>query len=226
MLDARRALSTYQRFLTTALKFDFIVSLCLRLYLAPIFLSAGLNKATSFTSVVEWFGNEDWGLGLPFPWLMALLATSAEIIGGLALLFGLGLRLMCLPLAVTMIVAIGGVHLKNGWFAIAPSNSDTSMAALLADVHVPGAQQSLINSDEVGERLTAIKALLKQHGNYEWLTELGPVVILNNGIEFAATYLIMIMALFMLGAGRWVSADYWIYNWATKHNSRLSHSRR
>ncbi|MDP7658904.1 MAG: hypothetical protein QGF77_03055 [Candidatus Thalassarchaeaceae archaeon] len=38
----------------------------------------------------------------------------------------------------------------------------------------------------------------------------GPVVILNNGIEFAITYFVMLLSLFFTGAGRFVSIDYWI----------------
>jgi len=37
----------------------------------------------------------------------------------------------------------------------------------------------------------------------------GGFVILNNGIEFSATYFIMLLALFFIGAGNYVSADYW-----------------
>ena len=33
--------------------------------------------------------------------------------------------------------------------------------------------------------------------------------MLNNGIEFAATYFIMLLALLYLGAGQYVSVDYW-----------------
>jgi uncharacterized membrane protein YphA (DoxX/SURF4 family) len=36
-------------------------------------------------------------------------------------------------------------------------------------------------------------------------------VILNNGIEFAATYFVMLLSLFFTGAGRFFSLDYWIY---------------
>ena len=35
-------------------------------------------------------------------------------------------------------------------------------------------------------------------------------MVLNNGIEFAATYFIMLLVLFFNGAGRLVSLDYWI----------------
>ena len=41
-------------------------------------------------------------------------------------------------------------------------------------------------------------------------TENGSFVVLNNGIEFAATYFIMCLALFFIGGGRYVSLDYWI----------------
>ena len=33
---------------------------------------------------------------------------------------------------------------------------------------------------------------------------------LNNGIEFAMTYFIMLLVLFFQGAGRFLSVDYWI----------------
>ncbi|HHE31716.1 MAG TPA: hypothetical protein ENL07_03575, partial [Chlorobaculum parvum] len=60
------------------------------------------------------------------------------------------------------------------------------------------------------ERLERAMAILQEHGNYEWLTSSGEFVILNNGIEFAATYFIMLLVLFFYGAGRSVSLDYWI----------------
>jgi uncharacterized membrane protein YphA (DoxX/SURF4 family) len=111
---------------------------------------------------------------------------------------------------ITMLVAAFSVHWDNGWFAIAPSNPETSMAQPLAAVGIPAAQQSLENSEEVGKRLTAARGLLREHGQYGWLTEKGNFVVLNNGIEFAATYFIMLLALFFQGAGRFVSLDYWI----------------
>ena len=35
-------------------------------------------------------------------------------------------------------------------------------------------------------------------------------MISNSGIEWAATYFVMLLALFFLGGGRWFSADHWI----------------
>ena len=62
----------------------------------------------------------------------------------------------------------------------------------------------------MGKRLRAAKGLLREHGQYRWLTEKGHFVILNNGIEFAATYFIMLLVLFFHGAGRYLSLDYWL----------------
>ncbi|CAH0991417.1 hypothetical protein SIN8267_01521 [Sinobacterium norvegicum] len=185
-------------------------ALGLRLYLAPIFIAAGLHKLHNIEDIAAWFGNPDWGLGLPAPMLMAVLATFTELVGGLLLLVGAATRLISIPLIVTMLVAIFSVHLPNGWFAIAPSNPETSTAAILAPIGFPGAAESLTNSEQVGERLSAAKNLLREHGNYDWLTGKGGIVILNNGIEFATTYLLMLLALMQLGGGRYVSIDYWL----------------
>lgn len=174
---------------------DFLAPLALRLYLAPVFWMAGLSKYNSFDDTAAWFGNTEWGLGLPAPYLLAFLATSSEIAGGIMLLFGFGVRWISIPLMFTMIVAIVSVHWVHGWQSIAD------------------AKFCLFNcSDAIAaaERLAVIKDLLKEHGNYEWLTEQGSVVILNNGIEFAVTYFIMLLALFFIGSGKYVSVDYWI----------------
>ncbi len=201
---------------------DFLPLLALRVYLAPIFVSAGFNKFNAFGSTVEWFGNPEWGLGLPFPTLLAVLATATEILGGLALLVGFATRLVSIPLILTMVIAIAFVHWPNGWFAIAPSNPDTSMAAILNSVGLPGAAQSLANSAEVGDRLAAAKNLLQTHGHYDWLTQTGRFVVLNNGIEFAVTYLLMLLTLLFQGPGRWVSLDHWLCQFFTnRYDSQI-----
>lgn len=198
---------------------DWLGPLALRLYLAPIFIGVGAHKFANFDDMVAWFGNPDWGLGLPLPTLMVLLAASAELFGGLALLLGLATRLVVLPLMMTMVVAAGTAHWDNGWFAIAPSDPSTSTASVLAAEGLPAAQRSLENSQAVGQRLGAARRLLKQHGNYSWLTEKGSFVVLNNGVEFAVTYLIMLLSLLFTGAGRRVSADYWIARYSARPSS-------
>lgn len=191
-------------------KFSFLGLFGLRLYLAPIMIGAGLTKLNSFENTAMWFGNPDWGLGLPMPEVMVGLVIFAELGGGIALLLGFLTRLFAIPLMVTMLVAATSVHWDNGWFAIAPSDPATSMARPLAAVGIPGAQASLENSEEVGQRLSAAKSILKEHGNYSWLTQKGNFVVLNNGIEFAATYFLMLLMLFFYGGGRYLSADYWL----------------
>lgn len=189
---------------------DFLVPTALRLYLAPIFIIAGYHKLKDIDSIIAWFGNPDWGLGLPYPEVMAYLAAYTEFFGGIALVIGFAVRWISVPLMITMMVAAWTAHWDNGWFAIASSNPDTSAAKAAAWVGFPGAEESLENSREVGKRLQAAKSILREHGNYNWLTEKGGFVVLNNGIEFAATYFLMLATLFFMGAGKFLSLDYYI----------------
>ncbi|HEY9037074.1 MAG TPA: DoxX family membrane protein [Pseudomonadales bacterium] len=55
--------NVYQRAIACLQRVDGLPALCLRLYLAPIFLMAGFNKLAHFDSTVAWFGNADWGVG-------------------------------------------------------------------------------------------------------------------------------------------------------------------
>lgn len=181
---------------------DFLAPLALRLYLAPIFWVAGVEKVTSFDDIVAWFGNPDWGLGLPFPTLMAFLATATEVVGAIALLLGLGVRWVSLPLMATMIVAAVTAHWDNGWQAIADTKS------VFASPHLGLFQFE--DASGAAERLDRATSILQEHGHYSWLTEQGGFAILNNGIEFAATYFVMLLALFFIGAGRYASVDYWL----------------
>jgi putative oxidoreductase len=173
---------------------DFIAPLLLRLYLIPIFWIAGTKKIGSMEDTIAWFGNPDWGLGLPFPTLMAWAASLTEAGGAILLLVGLGVRWISIPLMGTMVVAAVTVHLENGWLALAEGSGFFATERTMGAI----------------DRLDSAKDILKEHGNYSWLTENGPIVILNNGIEFAATYFIMLLALLVIGGGKYVSADYWI----------------
>ncbi len=189
---------------------DFLAPLALRLYLVPIFWMGGVHKLENAgldcldseagcslvpkQDVIDWFGNPDWGLGLPFPEVMAYLASYTEYFGAILLLIGLAVRWISIPLMITMVVAAVTVHLPNGWLAIAAGDG------FFASERTQGAI----------ERLDMAKAILQEQANYSWITENGSLVILNNGIEFAATYFIMLLALFFIGAGRYFSVDDWI----------------
>ncbi len=193
----------YYQFQTSTIdKIDFmsgLPSLAFRVYLANVFWMAGNSKWNPFDSesslqpTIDWFGNADWGLGLPFPELLASLAWATEYFGALLLLVGLATRWISIPLIATMVVAIFTVHIENGWSAIASSSDG-----------------------EIASRIGAVRSLLQEHGNYDWLTEKGGLVILQNGIEFAFTYLIMLASLLFVGGGRFVSVDYFL----NKHFSK------
>ena len=191
MLNLPRQL---QHMLDKTRHLDFIAPLLLRVYLVPVFWMAGMQKWQHFDSTVDWFANPDYGLGLPFHMVLAFLATWTEIIGAIALALGLALRWISVPLIVTMVVAIFSVHLEFGWQAIAD----------------PGAPFATERVMDAADKLAYIKDVVREHADYDYLTSSGSLVILNNGIEFAFTYLIMLVSLFFTGAGRYLSVDYWI----------------
>ena len=109
------------------------------------------------------------------------------MIGGILILVGFATRWAAIPLMITMLVAAFAVHWDNGWYAIAQSSDP-----------------------EVASRVEAARGLLETHGKIDWLTAKGNFVILQNGIEFAATYFIMLASLFFTGGGRYFSVDYWL----------------
>ena len=173
---------------------DFLAPLLLRMYLVPVFWMAGSKKVEGFDGIVEWFGNSDWGLGLPFPLIMAFLATATEFFGAIALFFGVAVRWFSIPLMITMVVAAGTVHWDNGWQAI-------------TDPSAPFANDRVIDASN---KLAIVKEVLQEHTNYDYITSSGSVVMLNNGIEFSMTYFVMLLVLLFMGAGRYVSVDYWL----------------
>ncbi|PCK30523.1 HvfX family Cu-binding RiPP maturation protein [Pseudoalteromonas piscicida] len=216
-------LTPYRRLQHISEYFSGLAPLLIRLILAPVMIIAGYNKlnlsnpeATPLQrfladpNVVAWFGNTQWGLGLPLPDVLAFLAAWTEFLGGWLLLIGLMTRLISIPLMITMVVAATTVHLDNGWFAIAPTNPDTSAANVPLWLGFDEAKVSLENSKAAQERLDTIKELVAEHGEPSYLYEKGNVVILNNGIEFAATYFVLLLSLFFTGGGRYVSIDYWV----------------
>jgi len=218
-----KMMSHYSASLQKLSSLDGIPALLFRLILAPVMIIAGYNKLAlsgdtdgffelflASPDVVAWFGNSDWGLGLPFPDLLAFLAGWSEFLGGWFLLLGFLTRMVAIPLMFTMVVAATTVHWHNGWFAIAPTNPTTSAAQVLDWLAIPGAKESLENSLEVSERIDKIRDIVEEHGFTDYLYEKGKPSILNNGIEFSAIYFAMLLSLFFSGGGRFVSLDYWL----------------
>ena len=96
-----------------------------------------------------------------------------------------------------MLVAAFAVHWDNGWLVLSDSSS------WLANDRVM----------EAAERKAQAIAILREHGDYRWLTGRGSITILNNGIEFAAMYFVMLLSLTFTGGGRFTSVDDVIARW-------------
>ena len=128
----------------------------------------GCKKLADMPTTIEWFGNPDWGLGLPFPELLAWLAALSEAGGAVLLLCGLA---VCADQP-----AADGDHAdlrRTGRTAgrrspIRPRRSPTPRCWRPA-------------------KLARARKSLREYGNYDWLTSSGSFAIANNGIEFAAT---------------------------------------
>lgn len=184
----KKTLCFFHNIILSLRKVDFLGPLALRLYLAPIFWMAGMNKFSDLNSTIEWFGNTQWGLGLPFPALLATHAAGTEVLGAVLLVAGLGVRWISIPLMMVMLMAMITVHMEHGWLAIADQSS------------------------EAHTRLNGFLGWLSENhpGRHGYITELGTPIMLNNGIEFSATYFIMLLTLLFTGAGRYLSLDFWV----------------
>jgi len=210
----------HDRFVRSVSHLDGVASLMLRLILAPVLIAAGWEKITG----ENWFGYQLAAFPFPFNVLPAdlswHLAAWTEFLGGILLLVGLATRLVAIPLAVTMFVAAWAVHLDNGWPAIAPSNPPAEcIAGTTAHAESNIFQQYLkcynVNERtvEAAKRLDRARDILREHGNYRYLNGSGSLVKLNSGIEFAAIYLAMLVALVIIGGGRYLSVDHYLGRW-------------
>ena len=73
----------------------------IRLYWGYQFVQDGWGKLTHLTKVAEFFST----LGLPAPWLAALMVALVELVGGILFVLGLASRLTSLVLFVNMTMA-------------------------------------------------------------------------------------------------------------------------
>jgi len=89
-------------------KKDFIL-LLIRIALGFVFFQAGLGKFMNFERTVGFFAS----LGIPMVTLNTALAVAVELVGGLMLIVGIGTRLITLPLAFVMVVALITAHIDE-----------------------------------------------------------------------------------------------------------------
>ena len=91
----------------------------IRAMLAAVFLFHGSQKlfgafgGYGLDGTAQWMGS----IGIPLPWLSALLASLSETLGGLALLTGFAFRPVLVPLTFTMLDAAFVGHAGKGFSA-------------------------------------------------------------------------------------------------------------
>lgn len=89
--------------------------LILRIALGIVMLPHGLQKTFG------WFGGQGFtatmdGMSQHYPAFLVFLAIAAEFAGSLGLLSGFLTRIAAFGIMCNMLVAVYGVHLKNGFF--------------------------------------------------------------------------------------------------------------
>lgn len=102
-----RQLAKYQSVWLSKLKW--LSPLIARLAIGWVFLWAGYGKLGNLAQVAGYFES----LGIPFAQIQAPFIASLELIGGLALILGLGTRLFSILLAATMTVALLTAHRED-----------------------------------------------------------------------------------------------------------------
>lgn len=110
-------------------------ALALRVPVGIIFMAHGAQKLFGWFGGYGLEGTGQWmaSIGLGPGVLMAFLAGSAELFGGLFILLGLLTRPAAASLAVTMLVAIFAVHFENGLF-MSNNGYEFGLALLAASV--------------------------------------------------------------------------------------------
>jgi putative oxidoreductase len=97
-----RILALRQRLLGALRRLSFLGPTLARLTVGLVFVGTGWGKLHDIPHLVDYFTD----LHIPAPAFQAHLVAVTELGGGLAMLFGLGVRLAAIPLATTMVVAI------------------------------------------------------------------------------------------------------------------------
>jgi putative oxidoreductase len=87
----------------------------LRIVVGIVFTVHGAQKlfVIGFGGVTHMFH----GIGIPMAHIAAIVVTLVEFAGGAALILGLATRYAAFLLAADMAVAVGKVHLHNGFFS-------------------------------------------------------------------------------------------------------------
>jgi len=159
---------------------DFLAPLAFRLYLAPMFWVSGANKVGLFAGDVIWWN--------PLTWFSheAIQIASNNFTGGLFEGFA----------ADFITVSIASVEIAGAIFLVLGLAVRWITLPMMFIV-------GLVGIAALGEQpfLATAQQFLMQHGY---------TTIANNGFEVAFVHFILLFALFFMGAGRFLSLDWFI----------------
>jgi putative oxidoreductase len=120
----------------------------LRIAVGGVFVAHGIQKLAVYG--IPGLAGFMSQIGVPFPTLSALAVTSAELLGGLALVAGFFTRWAAIPIAFSMVVAAATVHLKAGFFL--PNGVEYVLTLLLASVSLVLTGSGAFSIDRLLER--------------------------------------------------------------------------
>lgn len=88
---------------------EWLAQLLVRLFVGYLFIETGWGKLHNLSGFAQRFV----GWGIPYPYFSATLSAYTEFIGGWLTVFGLGTRLVSIPMMINMLVAVLKVNLKK-----------------------------------------------------------------------------------------------------------------
>ena len=88
---------------------EWTAQLLVRLFVGYFFMETGWGKLHNLDGFAQRFA----GWGIPYPYFNAALSAYTEFIGGCLTIFGIGTRLVSIPMMINMVVAILKVNLKR-----------------------------------------------------------------------------------------------------------------
>lgn len=95
--------------LTLLRRSEWVAQLLVRFFVGYFFMETGWGKLHNLDGFAQRFA----GWGIPYPYFNAALSAYTEFIGGLLTVFGLGTRLVSIPMIINMLVAILKVNLMQ-----------------------------------------------------------------------------------------------------------------
>lgn len=109
----------------------------LRIIVGVVFLAHGYQKVFIYghAGVAQSFA----GMGIPVPDLTSALIAAIELLGGIALILGIGTRVAATLLALDMLGAILLVHGRNGFFLPTGAEFATTLLGASIALAVAGA---------------------------------------------------------------------------------------